>query len=336
MDHLVSEKIPVLVVGAGSIGERHARCFLATGRASVAICEPRADRLADLQAAYPLSAAYTAWETLPLRDYAVVVICTPAPFHEAMATRALNEGCHVLVEKPLTLDLPSAERLCAAAEAATTASGTAYVYRSMPIVSDLKARLERGEIGRVRHVLGAMGQDFPRYRPAYADVYYRDRATGGGAIQDAITHVVNLVQWCVGLESQVSCQADHLMLPRVEVEDTVALSLRRPGEFLVSLTLNQFQKNNDCLVDFAGETGTLRLDLRARRLGLNRGEEWHWSGAYPGERDAAFTRQANLFLDAATGKGSFPCSIAEGAETVRTITAALESCRTGRVIQARE
>ncbi|NLC59015.1 MAG: Gfo/Idh/MocA family oxidoreductase [Armatimonadetes bacterium] len=328
-------KHDVLVVGAGSIGERHTRCFLQTGRAAVAVCEPRADRLAALAAAYPLAATYSCWEQVPFSAGQVVVVATPAPLHEPMATRALAAGCHVLVEKPLTLDVAAAERLQAAAERAPGVSGTAYVYRSLALVAALKARLEAGEIGPVRHVLGVMGQEFPRYRPAYAEVYYRDQATGGGAIQDALTHSVNLVQWCLGLETHVCCQADHLVLPWVTVEDTVALTLRRSGVFLVSLTLNQFQKNNDLQLDFAGERGTLRLDLRTQRLGLNRGEEWEWSDPYPAERDTPFIRQAHHFLDAVEGQRAFACSIAEGVETVRTITAALESWRTGRVVEVR-
>lgn len=329
------EKHTVLVVGGGSIGERHARCFLQTGRADVAMCEQNTNRLATLAATYPFSATYDSWEAVPLERYPVVVICTPAHLHEPMTLRALQAGCHVLCEKPLTLSVPSAERMVQAAATSGTVTGTAYVYRSMPILRDLKARLDSGEIGPVRHVLGLLGQEFPRYRPAYAEVYYRDHATGGGAIQDAITHAVNFVQWCVGLETTVACQADHLVLPRVSVEDTVAMILRRPGEWLVSLTLNQFQKNNDVQIDFAGETGTLRWDMRSARLGLCRFEEWVWTDPYPSERDSFFINQANFFLDAVEGKGTFPCSIAEGAETVRTICAALQSWRDGTVVTVR-
>lgn len=325
----------VLVVGGGSIGERHTRCLLASGRAVVALCESRAECRAALAAAYPLAATFGDWDAVPLERFDVVVIATPAPLHAPMALRAVRAGCHVLCEKPLTLDVAAAEHLVEAAEKAGVVSGTAYVYRSMPILAELKRRLDAGEIGRVRHVLGAMGQEFPRYRPAYAETYYRDHASGGGAVQDAITHVVNYVQWCVGLETHVCCRAEHLVLPRVAVEDTVALTLRRPGELLVSLTLNQFQKNNDSQIDFAGETGTLRYDLRGARLGLNRGEEWQWSAPYTAARDDFFIRQASLFLDAVEGKRPFPCSLAEGAETVRTIAAALASRHEGREIRVR-
>ncbi|MDH7568632.1 MAG: Gfo/Idh/MocA family oxidoreductase [Armatimonadota bacterium] len=326
----------VLVVGGGSIGERHIRCFLATGRARVATCEARSDRLAELARNYPLTAAYPAWEEVPLERFGVVVVCTPAPLHEAMFLRALDAGAHVLCEKPLALDPSAAQRMADAAARASRVTGTAYVYRSMATLAHLKARLEHGEVGRVRHVLGVMGQDFPRYRPAYADVYYRSHETGGGALQDALTHVVNYVQWCVGLETHVCCQADHLVLPRVDVEDTVALTLRRPGEWLASLTLNQFQKNNDIQLDFAGETGTLRYDFRRAQLGLCRGEEWLWSEPYRAQRDDYFQAQAGRFLDAVEGKGPFPCSVAEGAETVRTIAAALVSWREGRVVRVRK
>ena len=138
----------VLVIGGGSIGERHARCFLATGRARVAVCESRAARLAELSAAYPLAAAFPEWETAPIEEYSVVVVATPAPLHEAMAARALAAGCHVLVEKPLTLDVPAAERLAAAAPAAGPARGPAGAPPRRPRGGGGGARGGAGGVGR--------------------------------------------------------------------------------------------------------------------------------------------------------------------------------------------
>ena len=62
----------------------------------------------------------------------------------------------------------------------------------------MKAALDSGRFGRPVQLVAVCGQHFPTYRPAYREIYYRDRATGGGAIQDAITHVLNLGEWLIG------------------------------------------------------------------------------------------------------------------------------------------
>ena len=77
-------------------------------------------------------------------------------------------------------------------------SGVAYVYRAHPALMEMKQALDHGRFGRPLQVVAVSGQNFPFYRPAYRQTYYADRATGGGAIQDALTHVVNAAEWLVG------------------------------------------------------------------------------------------------------------------------------------------
>ena len=62
-----------------------------------------------------------------------------------------------------------------------------------------KAFLARGELGHIRQVQMISGQPFHRLRPGYAQSYYRDRKSGGGAIQDALTHSVNITFAKLGL-----------------------------------------------------------------------------------------------------------------------------------------
>ena len=66
--------------------------------------------------------------------------------------------------------------------------------------------------------------------------HYRDRRTGGGAIQDALTHSVNWVESILGPADSVLCDCAHLVLPNVEVEDTVHVSARH-GAALVLVRL---------------------------------------------------------------------------------------------------
>jgi predicted dehydrogenase len=118
----MTEKLRVAVAGASGIGKHHAKwyhgadcevsCFLGSGPDS---CEQTAQMLREL---FPFAGkGYWNWEEL-LEEARpdIVDICTPNEFHDELAFRALEAGCHVLCEKPLVWqwDTPGAELLARA------------------------------------------------------------------------------------------------------------------------------------------------------------------------------------------------------------------------------
>jgi len=323
----------ILVIGCGSIGERHVRTFLATGRAGVVACDNRPAIRAAMAARYGVATAAD-W-TAALQDPALtgVVIATPAPSHVAIATRCLDAGCHALIEKPLSLDLAGTAALFAARDRAERFAAVAYVLHFVPALQAARDFLRAGAFGPVRHVAVNTGQHFPLFRPAYREIYYRDRAQGGGAIQDALTHQANAVEWVVGPATQVYCDAAHQALEGVTVEDTVNVSARH-GDALASYALNQFQAPNETRWDFHAATGSVRVELHAQRWGtLARGAaDWTWHAAPVTDRDQLFVAQANAFLDGCAGRPTPLCTLEEGLRTLRFNLAALQSWRENRPV----
>src|SRR5690606_32808909 len=126
-------------------------------------------------------------------------------------------------------------------------AGVAYVYRAHPALEEMRQAIASGRFGRPVELVAVLGQHFPFYRPAYRTIYYRDRATGGGAIQDALTHVLNAGEWLVGPITRLACDAEHLVLDGVDVEDTVHL-LARHGRVMASYSLNQHQAPNESTI----------------------------------------------------------------------------------------
>ncbi len=320
----------VLVVGGGSIGERHLRCFLQTGRAKVSLCDVSDAIRTRLAETYDVARVFDDYDAVELSDFDAVVMCTPAHLHIPMALRAVEAGCDVLCEKPLSTSLEGVDELIAAVEAQGVTFSVAYVLRAMPPMVELKRRIDAGEIGQVQTVVCHTGQHFPTYRPAYREIYYNSHATGGGALQDAVTHMLNFVQWCLGPAKSVCCEADHLVLPDVKVEDSAGLLLRfRDNPAIGTIALNQFQTNNDARYEFAGTEGTLRLELPSWQMGVCKDEQWTWTEPRTFERDDFFMAQAEAFLDAMAGKHPVACTIGEAADTLRTILAALKSAEEG-------
>ncbi|MBS0661666.1 MAG: Gfo/Idh/MocA family oxidoreductase [Verrucomicrobia bacterium] len=322
-------KHSVLVIGCGSIGERHLRCFQKTGRAEVTACESNPALLQKMEATYGVKGR-SHWQDAVKESFDAVVICTPAPLHVPMATAALDAGRHVLVEKPLSQSFDGLDGLRQARQRSGRQMAVAYVLRTYPILAEVRAFIRSGQLGRMRQATVVTGQAFYFFRPAYAQTYYRDRRTGGGAIQDALTHTVNWVESVLGPTDSVLCDCAHLELPDVEVEDTVHVSTRH-GDALANFSINQFQSPNETTIQFNGAGGSVKVELHRARWGefAKGASAWTWHEVPPLERDTPFVMQANAFLDQVEGQPSRLCSLEEAISTLRFNLAALASADAG-------
>lgn len=320
-----NRRLRVLVIGAGSIGERHVRCFLATGRAEVAICELSAGVRDAVVSRYGISEAYAAFDDALARNFNAAVVATPALLHIAQAQRLVDHEIPVLIEKPLSLSVNGLPELESAISSRQLAAGVAYPFRAHPSLAAMRAAIVDGRFGRPLQVSVVAGQHFPTYRPAYRDIYYRDRATGGGAIQDALTHMINAVEWIVGPTTSVVADAECLKLDGVEVEDTTNV-LARNSDVVTSYTLNQHQPANELTVTVICERGQARFEGHRTK--------WSWITEVDGmwseepcalDRDALFRKQADAFLNTVESKAPPLCSVPEGRATMHTALAILQS-----------
>ena len=324
----------ILVVGCGSIGERHLRCFQRTGRAQVAVCDANAELLKRIAAQYQVSAFSSLDTALDARRYIGIVICTPAQTHLDIALAGLRHGAGLLIEKPLSTGLENVSEVQSEIARTGKFTGIAYVYHFMPWIQGARKILTGGELGAPLHMSVVAGQHFPTFRPAYREIYYAKHETGGGAIQDALTHIANAVEWLVGPSTRVFCDAAHQSLEGVTVEDTVNVAARN-GSVLVNYAMNQFQTPNEMTMQIHCEGGSVKIEGHEQRFGvLRRGTDaWEWHQPAPLERDEIFTAQANAFLDGLYGKPTDLCTFDEAVRTLKFNLAALESARSGRAVE---
>lgn len=327
----------VLIIGCGSIGERHVRCFLRTGRAEVGICEPNAALLQRIGDTYGVADRFASLDEALSRRWDTAVVATPAPTHMPIAHRLVIAGVAPLIEKPLALELPGTSELLAAARDRGVVAGVAYVYRAHPALRAMRDAIVAGRFGRVAQVVVVAGQNFPTYRPAYRETYYARREAGGGAVQDALTHLVNAVEWLAGPTDSVVADVAHQVLEGVDVEDTVNV-LARNGGALVSYSLNQHQAPNETTITVVGDRGTARFEVHQHRWGWMDRPETPWSHEPAGftDRDEWFTAQESAWLDALAGETAPLCGLEAGVQTLRVNRAILESAATGQRVSVEQ
>ncbi|MGI9428550.1 MAG: Gfo/Idh/MocA family protein, partial [Bythopirellula sp.] len=161
----------------------------------------------------------------------------------------------------------------------------------------MKQALDSGRFGAPVQIVAVSGQKFPFFRPAYRETYYRNHSTGGGAIQDAITHVLNAGEWLVGPIDRLVADADHLVIPDVDVEDTINI-MTRQGGVLGCYSLNQHQAPNENVITVICECATVRIEFHRHRWSWISDGDWKFEDTGNIERDTLFIRQAAAFLDA--------------------------------------
>jgi len=327
-----SAPLRIVVIGVGSIGERHLRCFGLEGNCTLGLVEPMESRRNDVADRYNVADRFASLDDACRQTWDGAVVCTPAHLHIEHAVRLAPHCRGMLIEKPLATDVKDLPRLRAAL--AGKPVQIAYVYRVHPAVEAVKALLAAGTIGDVLQLTAVSGQHFPTYRPAYREIYYADRRTGGGAIQDALTHTADLAQHLVGRFDWVYCDYDHQALEGVTVEDTAHLSARAAGgKVMVSIALNQFMAPNQSRIQVNGTLGSVQIRMPEHQYALfmHGDTEWRTSETLITDRDEWFRRQARRFMQVLRGQAESACTVDDAAHTLQINLAALASAGERRV-----
>jgi len=331
----------VLLIGTGGIGKRHIRGFLKTGRARLSVVEPDAEKRADATQTYDIERGFARLDDAPLRDFNAAVVCSPAHTHIAIGQRLAEAGLPFLLEKPLSVSMDGVDRMIETVNSKGLAVRVGYVQRVRPWILKLKEQLDAGRVGKLRMVYANSSQEYPKYRPDYQKIYYARRASGGGAILDAATHTIDLLQWFLGPVSQVTAMYDRLVLQGVECEDSALISLRFASGVLAQINMNQFQKPNVSEIEWIGDKANLRLVNQKGELQFAADDSGQWvcepfetGGKSPMEiHESMFAVQAGAYLDIVEGKPSLTLATLEDArQSLRVCLAALESGRAKRTV----
>ena len=253
----------VLIVGAGSIGARHARNAKALGAGDLAIVDLDPQRREALACeiggcAFESLATALAWRP------EMAIICTPPVQHLEAARACVDAGCDLLIEKPLSASLDGIDDLAAAIERRGTGAAVAYQLRFHPAVARLRALAHDGTIGRLLVIRAEFGQYLPDWRPArdYRDTYTAQAAQGGGILLDA-SHEVDYVRWIGGEIAGVFASAGQLSDLALDVEDTAALLLRMPGGVIGEVHVDCVQRGYTRGCTLIGTDGTARWDVKS-------------------------------------------------------------------------
>lgn len=191
--------LPALVVGTGFGCRTHVPALRAAGFDVVGLVGADAERTARRAAKSGITASYTDLDTAITSSGAKLVsIATPPHTHAALALSAIAHGCHIMCEKPFTLDIDEAKTVHAAAERAGIVHLLGHEFRWGPDRALVARAIADGRIGTPRFV------SLLSYLPLLADPaatmpdWWFDTDKGGGWLGAHGSHIIDQVRDWLG------------------------------------------------------------------------------------------------------------------------------------------
>jgi predicted dehydrogenase len=192
--------IKVAVAGVGFIGPVHIESLRRAGGVEVvALFHPFENEAAEKAAAMGIPKYFTDYDQMVREsDFECVHICTPNNLHYPMAKKALEAGRHVVCEKPLATTVKEAEELLALAKKKGLVHAVSFNLRYYPLVRQMRAMREKGELGRIYSIMGSYLQDWLFYETDYNWRLEPDKSGDSKAIADIGSHLIDLIEYVSG------------------------------------------------------------------------------------------------------------------------------------------
>ncbi|HRL49691.1 MAG TPA: Gfo/Idh/MocA family oxidoreductase [Propioniciclava sp.] len=225
-------RIGTAIIGAGAIAATHAAAIHATPDLDlVAVAALTVD-----QAQAFIDAHHDAWprgnvrattvdEVLRDERVRLVSVLTPTGTHVDLGTRVLRAGRHLVVEKPLDVDLARVQEFARIAEAAQEdglVAAAVSQHRFDPASAQVREAIDAGRLGQLTSAVASVG--WWRSQGYYDKTAWRGtwEQDGGGALMNQGVHTLDLLLWFLGLPVRVHATSRRLAHARIEVEDTLA------------------------------------------------------------------------------------------------------------------
>ena len=319
----------LLVVGGGSIGERHIRNFKKIKGVDVSLCEPRQKPAQQLQEQYDLSEIILDYQQACLNKYDAVLIATPVDSHVTFAMQAVEANCHVLIEKPLSMTLDGIDALEELAHNKGLITGVAFVAKSHPIITEAKAIIDSGKLGKMCTGQMIMTSHLPLNRPDYKQGYFVKKEAGGGVTFDWAPHEINILCYLMGKVKEVMCVQNTFMLES-ETDDTATILLKMENGATIQLHVNAFQKHRQREGCIVGVDGQVEYDFEACRVSHFDGtiQSWRYNDYPVNYGEDLFEIQARNFINAIQGKEPIKTNIEDAKYTLKVVLAAMKAAQT--------
>ena len=256
------KKIRFAVVGCGHIGKRHAEMVVRDpGAELVALCDIRPKEELGIEA-YPV--AFFSDMTSLLQsglDIDVINICVPNGLHAELAIQTIESGHHVVIEKPMALQVQDAERVLQTSLKYQKEVFCVMQNRYSPPSVWIKQMIDSGRLGKIYLVqLNCFwNRDERYYKPGG---WHGDACLDGGTLFTQFSHFIDIMYWLFGDIQQIQARfADfnHQQLTDFEDSGLVTFEFVNGGMGCLNYSTAVWNKNMESSMLIVAENGSVKI-----------------------------------------------------------------------------
>jgi predicted dehydrogenase len=219
------EPIRMGVIGCGYWGPNLIRNFVEIPTSEVIIvADLKEERLSSISARYPKIKVTKNYKDLYEQDLDAVVIATPPATHYSLAKESLEQGLHVLVEKPITVNSHFAEELIKIAVENEAVLMVGHTFEYNAAVHTLKQLIDSGELGTIHYIDSAR---------LSLGLYQRDM----NVLWDLAPHDISILLYILG-RHPISVSAHGMPCVFEGIHDVVYIDLMFPDDILAHIHIS--------------------------------------------------------------------------------------------------
>lgn len=223
--------IRVAIVGTGNISQAHIQAYLTFPQRCkiVALVDIMPEKAEEKKARFGLDCDVydDHLKILDRRDIDLVDVCTPPYVHAQISINAMRAGKNVVCEKPMAASLEECDAVLRTAQETGMMFSSIAQNRFRTPVKNLKALLDSGLAGEVKHV---QVDSFWWRGHCYYDLWWRGlwSKEGGGCTLNHAVHHIDMLGWMMGEPEEVTAVMSNVAHDNAEIEDLSVAIMRYP------------------------------------------------------------------------------------------------------------
>lgn len=319
------------------MGRNHARVYTELAEAELlAVADANQDQATSIGEKYGVKGYSDYQQLLEEQKPEAVTIAVPTAMHEEVATKAMQAGAHVMIEKPIASTVEEGERLIALSKELDRKLMVGHIVRFNPAIQALKEKLLADELGRIFQILCRRVGPFPA------------RIRDVGVIVDLAPHDIDIMRYLTGAEpTRVFAELEKRV--HTEHEDLLLGLLRFENSITGSLEINWLTPSKVREIVVLGERGMfvvndLTQDLYFYENAEVGGDLWPVLGTIKGVSEGQMVRyqvhryeplkaELQAFVTAVANDRDVPVSGEDGLAALRLALALIESGQHNQVVE---
>lgn len=319
----MDKKLKFGIVGAGAIAQTWAQAFEGCEHAQlVAVSDVRGEAAKALAEGFGCKSYDTFEAMFNDAKCEAVIVCTPPATHPEICLHFLERKVHVLCEKPLSIEVKSAQQMVETARAAGVQFTMASKFRYVDDVIRAKSIVASGILGEI--VL------FENAFTARVDMSSRWNAnakiSGGGVLIDNGTHSVDIMRYFLGPLAEIQV-VEGKRSQGLPVDETVHVFVRSVNGVMGSIDLSwSINKELDSYINIYGSHGSISVGWKESKYRQSASRDWVVFGrGY--NKTQAFRSQLNNFARTTRGEEMLLITAEDAIASTEAIQAAYTSLR---------